>query len=320
MISDDALFPIKDITGWEPANPEQVGSREKEWLKDLNGRRWLLKFPREDRPEIGELWSEKIACELAELLSLPHVHYDFARSNDRIGVICESFTDAFSDLQLGNVLLGIPSHEPTAKRRVAARQQHTLNRVIAVLQSGSLLLPQNHSSPGKEVERGIDVFVGYLLLDAWISNTDRHEQNWGTVMSHRFHLDLSTAWLSGWRIESRLAPTFDHASCLGRELRDERRKELLSNPELFLSYLRRAESKLYNEDGTRIHTVDAFFLAAKRYPLAARYWLEQLEKISKEQIEQLFQRIPKELMSKESADLAMAVLTSNKGTILGRRT
>ncbi|EGJ29874.1 MULTISPECIES: hypothetical protein [Moorena] len=26
-----------------------------------------------------------------------------------------------------------------------------------------------------------DLFVGYLLLDAWIGNGDRHHENWGFV-------------------------------------------------------------------------------------------------------------------------------------------
>ena len=42
-------------------------------------------------------------------------------------------------------------------------------------------------------------FVGYVLLDAWIANQDRHHENWGALR----HGD-----------ELRLAPTFDHGASL----------------------------------------------------------------------------------------------------------
>ena len=31
-----------------------------------------------------------------------------------------------------------------------------------------------------------DLFVGYLLLDAWIGNGDRHHENWGFIRRQNF--------------------------------------------------------------------------------------------------------------------------------------
>ena len=36
--------------------------------------------------------------------------------------------------------------------------------------------------PIEGIVSALDVFVGYLLLDAWIGNTDRHHENWGFVL------------------------------------------------------------------------------------------------------------------------------------------
>ena len=49
----------------------------------------------------------------------------------------------------------------------------------------------------------------YLLLDAVIGNVDRHHENWGILGK-----DVDGS------VKGRLAPTFDHASSLGRELLD----------------------------------------------------------------------------------------------------
>jgi hypothetical protein len=35
--------------------------------------------------------------------------------------------------------------------------------------------------PPEGIQKAVDVFVGYLLLDAWIGNGDRHHENWGIV-------------------------------------------------------------------------------------------------------------------------------------------
>ena len=59
-----------------------------------------------------------------------------------------------------------------------------------------------------------EVFVGYLVLDALIGNTDRHEENWAVIVSESGRY---------------LAPTFDHASSLGFLLSDPQRLERMSS-------------------------------------------------------------------------------------------
>src|SRR5947207_4324321 len=63
-----------------------------------------------------------------------------------------------------------------------------------------------------------EVFAGYLLLDAWIGNTDRHHQNWGFVRKKG-------------EILQHLAPTFEHASSLGANLMDAQRCKRLTSPD-----------------------------------------------------------------------------------------
>ena len=62
-----------------------------------------------------------------------------------------------------------------------------------------------------------DLFAGYLMLDALIGNTDRHHENWAIIQAGRQYC---------------LAPTFDHASCLGFNLSDaERIDRMTPGPE-----------------------------------------------------------------------------------------
>ena len=93
--------------------------------------------------------------------------------------------------------------------------QHTLNRILSTLAQPFIGLPSRFSP--KVNCPATDVFVGYLLLDALIANTDRHHANWAILLRPS----------QGGMRQAGLAPTFDHASSMGRELTDARRQEKL---------------------------------------------------------------------------------------------
>ena len=87
--------------------------------------------------------------------------------------------------------------------------QHTLNRILSVLAQPFIGLPPGFT-PEVNIVTATDVFIGYLLLDALIANTDRHHANWGILLRPS----------QGEFARPGCAPTFDHASSLGRELTD----------------------------------------------------------------------------------------------------
>ena len=57
----------------------------------------------------------------------------------------------------------------------------------------------------------VDMFCGYLVLDAWVGNQDRHDQNWAALRQTSAPGAM------------RLASSYDHASSLGSNLLDEKR-------------------------------------------------------------------------------------------------
>lgn len=151
-----------------------------------------------------------------------------------------------------------------------------------------------------------DVFVGYLLLDAWIGNTDRHDNNWGVI-------ERSTP--SGSR--RILAPTFDHASSLGRELLDTEREDRLTTNDqnrTVHAYVQRCRSAFYlaEADDQPIHPTRAFFEAAKEFPAAASAWLQQLDSIDQSEINKVFALIPSERISSVSIQFARKQLSINR--------
>ena len=123
------------------------------------------------------------------------------------GSSTESFARHTRELRHGNeVLAATVLGYDQAKR--FGQSQHTLENIWHALDSLFV-------SP-LAVRRARRAFAGYLVLDAIVGNTDRHHENWGLLIRR-----------TGLNFRVRIAPSFDHASSLGRELSDEQRKRRL---------------------------------------------------------------------------------------------
>ena len=199
------MFPVVTVP---PAAGlvEQLGTKPKFWFDE---RRTLFK---EGRADTGENWAEVIGAQLCELLGLPHATYSFATWTSggdevRRGVVTANFAPR-GRLVLGNELLPrVTEYDGTLCYKQTA---YSMPRVRAALRS--LLPPSGFSESG--LSTAIDVFVGYLMLDAWIANQDRHHENWGSVVESRTSIVLT--------------PAFDHAAGFGSILTDRERAARLT--------------------------------------------------------------------------------------------
>jgi len=227
------------------------------------------------------------------------------------GVVTRSFVAEGFDLVHGNELLAErdPNYPPEGARYVRT-QEHTIEAVRGVIGAQGVGLPIGWEPP-QGIESPIDVFGGYLLLDAWIGNTDRHHENWALVVNlaqgHRY-----------------LAPTFDHASSLGAHERDEqRRRRLDSRDPAFRAegYVQRADARsaLYLQVGEArpLPLIDAFRAWSEQGHCAP--WLARLDSVEDAAIEELFGRVPGPEMSGPARAFAQAILKANKGRILRAR-
>lgn len=186
---------------------EQMGSKQKFWFL-LDGKRWLFKYP---RPESGEHWAEVLAANVANLLSIPAAEVLFAEFEGTKGSASRSFADkAMNQLLIhGNEILPDVVHKYERDKRHRQRE-HTVTNIVAALSKMFKAVPDNYAAKQQ--------MAGYLTLDAVIGNTDRHHENWAVILTllpeAKFRLEV--------------APTFDHASSLGRELSDQKRSDILA--------------------------------------------------------------------------------------------
>ncbi len=307
-------FPIIEVPTNAPEQWEAVGTKPKFWFKKCST---LFK---ECRQETGEDWSEKIAAELAELLGLPHAQVDLASWKGKRGIVSPTFVPDGGALVLGNELLrhivdNYPS-DPSGIRSHYRVPQHTLAAILATLRWRPDSLPIDWFPP-KDVTTTVDVFLGYLLLDTWIGNQDRHHANWGFIA-------IPGAEQKG-ILEFHLAPTFDHASSLGRNESDKKRNARLTTTDTGYSideYVKRARSAIYDEetDKNPMSTIDVFALAFKLAPAAGIAWLNRLDSIPENDVKTLFQQIPEARISQAAIEFAVRMLRANRIRLLELRT
>lgn len=305
MIEDGSLsqsteYVIYPIHLSENIQIEQMGSKTKFWVREKDTEQtWLFKYNRRDT---GEDWSEKIASEIAELLNIPHAEVQLAKCKDERGIISKNFTNnGENTLWHGNELLSvvIPKYPLMQKYRLT---KHSINNIVNALSKEYFFVP---SGMPPIIDRPKELFLGYLMFDALIGNTDRHHENWGMLLVDD-------------KIE--LAPTFDHASSLGRELKDEIKGQWLSNPEHFSKYCNRARSAIFLSDSEvkPLLTIELFSEFAK-YCTSKNLWLDKLLNISDDSIVNRVKRVTSDIMSEISKSFTEKLLLTNKQRLLELR-
>ena len=210
-----------------------------------------------------------------------------------------------SRLVLGNELLAeVVSEYPT--RQFFRVRQYTLHSVLAIIEDDRIKVPIGWDTRS-DVILALDVFIGYLMFDAWIGNQDRHHENWALVVS-----------IDG---VIHLAPTYDHASSLGSNEIDKNRQDRLTTHDRGRAmewYVERAHSAFFLSPSSSrpMSTLDAFCEAGKVRPEPEKSWLEALAEVSWRDVEMIFEQIPHSLISDVAIEFALKMLDLNRRRLL----
>ncbi|MGZ5003926.1 MAG: hypothetical protein ACXWG7_00220 [Chthoniobacterales bacterium] len=268
---------------------EELGSKPKFWVR-LPDYSWLFKF---GRPGTGEDWAEKIGAEVGELLGVPHARVELATFGEKHGSVSRSFVQAGVDLIHGNEILAGHVLGYDADKRFG-QYDHTFPRIVTAFYD---VFPE-----GTGRIEALTTLAGYLTLDAIIGNVDRHHENWGVL---RFP---PTAGQTG--IKHTIAPTFDHASSLGRELRDEKRLAFLENRRVG-DYVYRGSGGIYwkETDPKGENPLRLCLRAATVHRSYFQPWLDRVKQIKKEELELLVTRVPPDWMSEIAKRFAVAMMS-----------
>jgi hypothetical protein len=158
------------------------------------------------------------------------------------------------------------------------------------------------------VQSALDFFVGYVMLDAWIANPDRHHENWAAI----------------WRASEskmRLAPTFDHGAALARNLLDTERVERLTTKDrnrTTEAFASKGRSAFFAraDDPRPLELREAFQTFSRNAPEATKSWLERLQSLNLDAVCGIVESVPAKRMTETSKRFTVELLAVNRRRLL----
>ncbi len=296
-------FPVVDVSDWEVIRSEPMGGKTKDWRQQPNTQaHWLYKQVGRESGQVGdhaaelvgEDWAEKIVSDLAQLAGFPVAVVELATMKSRRGCISRSIVENNEELVHGNELLW--KADSTYPRSKNFGERYSVEASLAAIRLREATTPTGFGDAAVS-------FASYLLLDAWVSNTDRHHQNWGVLVRPDGRV--------------RMAPSFDHGSSLGFNLADGERESRLRTKDRGWSvetWAQRGKSPFYAEKRQTL------FGAAIRAAQGAGTTIEALAANlpnAMDQAHETMARVPSSIMSDLSKEFAFRVLTINTNQLMG---
>ncbi len=290
----DTLYPVIQIHPDWVLEEEAMGSKEKFWFRENDdGPDWLFKYP---QANTGQHWAEKIAAEVAGCLDILHARVELAEIQGEWGSATESFARDGRDLHHGNQILAgqLLDYDPNLHFH---QSSHTLANIFEALDRVFQYPEGRH--------RAKEQLAEYLVLDAVIGNTDRHHENWGILRKRT---------TGGWK--GIVAPTFDHASSLGRELLDDTsgkcRYRILHEGRV-PQYSEKAPGAIYWQETDRrgISPLELVRRGAQVHPDLFGNGLIALKKLDEGILTEIVTRVPNEWMSEIARTFALRLMCYN---------
>jgi HipA-like C-terminal domain len=290
-------FRVVNVSEWEVIRSEPMGGKAKDWRQDPRTmEHWLYKEVGRKSGNVGgataefvgEDWAEKIVSELAKLAGFTVADVDLASMKGRRGCILRSIVEEDEELVHGNELLW--KKDETYPRSANFGSWYSVEGSVEAIRLRAATTATGSGDAAVS-------FASYLVLDAWVSNTDRHHENWGVLVRPDGRV--------------RMAPSFDHGSSLGFNLTDfERTLRLNTNDraQSVDSWARRGKSPFYAEK--RQTLAEAAHMAAEVAGTTVEALAADLPR-AMTQAQEIIARVPSSVMSPLAKEFALALLIVN---------
>ncbi|CAG7619220.1 HipA domain-containing protein [Leucobacter soli] len=306
-----AQMERRDVSRYYYYLDEPGGASKKHWIEDPNdGSKWLFKSVRihKNGHRTTSDLSEVAAYRVANVIGIPAAEYALAVRDGEEGCISRD--------------IGLPGYElDEGWKWIRSHHASLIPSVVRGTDDPPVRQPSGYSyenlracltglksPPGFEtVPDGYTLFCGYLLLDALVANTDRHEANWGVMRAP-----------TGSDRRDLLAPTFDHGAGLGYQLLDSKKQELLEIREDLSAWCDRGKAMRFAKTvgGNTLTLVDYFVQASRLADHATvGHWIDNVRsELTADELERLLP--PVAGMSEVSTKFAIEVIAENVRRVL----
>ena len=287
-------YPIIEVNPKWVLSSEEMGTKGKFWYRHPSENiEWLFKYP---RPDSGEHWAEKIAAEIAGLLDIPSAKVELATYDGSRGSATQSFVTGTQDMMHGNELLTdiVSGYDPEKRFRWS---HHTIENIFTVF--------DRVFADGDDARETKLRFAEYMILDALIGNTDRHHENWGVLRKR-----------DGDHWSYAVAPSFDHASSLGRELQKDR-LDLFLEEDRVGKYVEKGRGGIFWSSETRYgpSPLQLVRCAAVSFSDLFRPALQKTERLDRKTVHEAVYRVPDDWMSPAKKAFVVEMINYSHGQL-----
>lgn len=312
-----------DITQWNEKPWYQTGgTRSKVIVENPSTHKeyyFKTSLKRELKDYKYEYWSEIIASEVGVLLGFDMLKYDIAFNRGEMGCISKSMvTEGKNKLTEGiSYLTGYDTtYNPDDKN---SKKQYTFQFICKSL---------NYFQLGRYIEKIIEI----IILDSIIGNGDRHQENWGIITEYsevvKMLDEIAKQGIKGFfekslfallgvtsktkreetakllkefhlKMPGKFSQIYDSGSCLGRELDDDKLKQMLTANSMMEAYIRRGVSEIHWE-GEKSNHFELIREINKIYPDVVKKIVSRVknkfeEQVIREIVKNIDLRLPKYL-------------------------
>lgn len=232
------MVKFYDISNWEEHPYYNTGGTRDKSLhenpEDVQLYYFKTSLKKEAKDYTYEFWSEVIASEIGTYLGFDVLHYDVALCGGKLGCLSKSMVDPkSSQLFEGYKWLSLHSSDYDVEDKGAYTFQ---------------LIEQTLLSKFPKTDF-VDKLISTIIFDSIIGNEDRHQENWGIIVSQRiFQVQRRFRKPEVVRqVMCEYSPIYDSGSSLGRELLEEKVNRMLKDSNELEAYIRRGKSEIHWE-------------------------------------------------------------------------
>ena len=205
-----------------------------------DGKNYLLKFPgnlkEQQMKNINLSYSNSPVCEyigsqIYGLVGLPVHNTILGERSDKVVVACEDF------LEDGDRLYEFDKIKVTFEPRFLDSNGNETNGVGVDLYE--ILMTIDEHPFLQDVEGLKERFWDMFVMDAFIGNNDRNNNNWGVILKQDGTKEL--------------APVYDNGNCLNNKWDDEKMQSVLSDEKLMEAEAYKARRCIFELQGKRIN-------------------------------------------------------------------
>ncbi len=248
----------------------------------LNNERWFLKYPKSTKSMnvIGLSYttspiSEYLGSKIYSLLGFETHEVKLGLANEKIVVACKDF------LNKNEVILDYNSikndYNETVEKQI--EELSSSNKSTSNTDIDELLIVMNNNLYFKKYPKLKDRFWDMFIVDAFINNNDRNDNNWGLVLNQD-------------TMELRISPIYDNGAAFYNKSSDEKIETILNNEFKIKQVIYDSCVSSFNKDGKIINPLK--FIESMENDDCNKALLRIFPKINLKSIKELFDSIPLE--------------------------